>query len=166
MPNKEIAANLPLFDSSEPITAALEDANAGALRAVVSTDGTNFWLHEMSDLTAARRGRPVKFEELRHRQLPLLKADDARAAGLDMFAPDADKVRFALNALGSDVVIAAIARGTEGERVALVFSMSSFPVALTRYVCSSFGESYPESVYRAHGGNCPSHVGATLSRQP
>jgi hypothetical protein len=170
MATTKLAVTLPLFDASALASAALRHPNAGDLAAVVSTDGVNFWLHPMDELSAAlpQHGGPVTFAGLQKHLLTYLTPEAASAANLDLLKPSTDQVKAVYRALGASLVIASIARGLAGDAMAVVLAdpTGRFTLVRKKYVCSRFQETYDESVYRTNNGNCPNHQGATLSEQP
>jgi hypothetical protein len=163
------ALSLPLFDASSPTTAALEDPNSAAFGAVVSTDGSSFWLHKMEDLAKAKGVHPVTFAHVKGHRLAPLTEEVARKAGLNRLKPSDDQVNLVCRALNADEVVASVAKSLAGDRMALLLATkaSTLRVAVrTKYVCSQYHEKYDESVYVANNGQCPKHQGATLSPEP
>jgi hypothetical protein len=158
---------LPLFDASDPITAALEDPEWVHFDAVVSTDGSDFWLHTLDELADARAREEDAFplSGLRNRKLPKLQA----GARIDFLQPTRDQIDDLCRAMGEELVVVSTARSLAGRRIVSTFvdqSSSVFKYVRKRYECSKYKETYSESVYQAHNGNCPKHKGATLSLKP
>jgi hypothetical protein len=160
---------LPLFDASDPVTAALEDPEWVHFDAVVSTDGTDFWLHTLDELAAAReqQGEALPLSRLRTRKLPKLQTG-TQGLGIDLLRPTRDQIDGICRAKG-ELVVVSTARSLAGRRTVSAFvdqSSGILAFVRSRYECSKYKETYPESVYKAYNGKCPKHTNATLSLKP
>jgi hypothetical protein len=161
---------LPLFDASDPVTAALEDPEWVRFEAVVSTDGSDFWLHTLDELAAAReqQGDSILLSRLRNRKLPKLETG-ARPPGIDLLRPTRNQIDAICRAMGEELVVVSTARSLAGRRTVSAFVDQSGGIlkyVRSRYECSKYKETYPESVYKAYNGKCPKHKNATLSLKP
>jgi hypothetical protein len=160
-------ATVPVFDAESPVEAALDDANVATCGAVVSTDGSGYWLHSMDDLAAAR-GASLAVLQARGLRLQPSSVAEAWTAGLVLKVPSPTEQHAAARALGISLGVAPQVRGGLSSRMALVFTdlFSGYVVVGNTYVCSKFNEEYDESDYRANNGKCPVHIGGRLRKKP
>ncbi len=172
MAKEAFVAKLPLFDHTSLVTAALDDPEIAARGAVVSRDGSEYRIHRLKDLSAARskHGDSTTFARLKEQGLLLRHSSVAHAkeAGFILTFPSSTTVDAANRAFQAGLGIAAGLENLHGRTIAWVFTHATgnFVLGGSSYVCSKYGENnYDEDDYAANGGMCPRHKGSTLVKK-
>lgn len=155
MVTKWFTVALPLFEAQARASEALEEAHVNGAAAVVSTDGTGFWLHQSPELIEAvtRRGPLVTFGELPRRKLSVLSTSQAADYGLDFFHLDEKRAHSVFDAFGDNVLVTSVVSNFAGDRLvmALADPTGASNLVTKKWMCPAGGEAYPYS------GICPTH---------
>jgi hypothetical protein len=154
MPKSEtITVSLPLFSKNTTVREALDRAMQISSPAVISTDGTEYWLHRYSDLASAVQTTPtMAIGNIGSKQVPQVDFSKFVHVGgvlpvdlvdLDTLFPN-QNVDVAITSIGSDFL---------GNRVVTTLAnpKGMFEVVVKNWVCPVGQERSPT------GGMCPKH---------
>jgi hypothetical protein len=161
-------ARLPLVHDNSPVTAVLENPQNAVFGVVVSTDGSEYRLHRLEDLSAARAefGGSAPLARLRARAKPLRTFTEAEAkqAGIALTVPSSQTWESARRAFQDGLGVVPGLESSVNGAVAWVFThqANNYVVAGSAYRCSQYSEPYNESQYVAYNGICPLHEGALI----
>jgi hypothetical protein len=151
---KALALTFPLLQRHSPVKDALEQARQQSAGAVVSTDGKEFWLHKLSDLTReAEQNRDTPLSSSNGRKVPVLSTAETSNLALDLTKIDEDGINSVFQDTSTDVVITSVVSNFEGDRlvVALTNPRGLFKIAGKVWKCPKDGEKFSSP------GKCPKH---------
>jgi hypothetical protein len=154
---RTLALTLPLVDDNASIGDALAEARASGAGAVVSTDGTEFWLHPVCELTEAadRHDPAATVGTQRERKVPALSAPQATEFGIDFPSPKGWEVRETLDTLGDRLVIASAVHSADGGRA--VVALTDIGQALNLNLVTGVWECPVDGKKFFKSGQCRKH---------
>jgi hypothetical protein len=155
---KAVALTFPLVEERSNINDALKLADRHSIHAVVSTNGTTFWLHNKSDLVNAAKQSPSKtLDDFQNQELSVLNHKEVGKLGLDLTILDESQVRKYFPTPGVDAIVTSVVSNLAGDRmvVALANPDGAFRVVVGKvWVCPhpNGGERYrAPGICSAHG---------------
>jgi hypothetical protein len=155
---KAHSISLPLLGTYASVSDALAQAQEKGTEAVVSTDGTHFWLHPRSELQgfAASRGKEtlVSFHE---HPLPILGRGQKSELNVQSMELTQKKIERAFDAVTSEAIVTSIFHDSEGDWsiTAIIKPDGMFKLVKKAWRCPKDNEKFDSR------GICPTH-GCTL----
>jgi hypothetical protein len=152
---KAHSISLPLLGTYARVSDALAQAQAKRREAVVSTDGTHFWLHplsELQDLAASRQKETLlAFQE--HR-LPVLGRGPKRDVKLQPMELTQKTIERAFDAVKADAIVTSVFHDVEGDWTitAIIRPGGMFKLVRKVWRCPVDNEKFDSSgICKTHG---------------